>query len=56
MQTDRIKAAVIQLLEAIGEDPNRPALNTTPTKAAAAYTSLFRGLGLAPQSVLAHMF
>ncbi|HAE74545.1 MAG TPA: GTP cyclohydrolase I FolE, partial [Candidatus Aquiluna sp.] len=29
MQTDRIKAAVVELLEAIGEDPNRPALKNT---------------------------
>ena len=52
MQTDRIKAAVVELLEAIGEDPNRPALKNTPTKVAEAYTSFFRGIGVNPQSVI----
>ncbi|NQV92594.1 MAG: GTP cyclohydrolase I, partial [Candidatus Aquiluna sp.] len=56
MQTDRIKAAVVELLEAIGEDPNRPALKNTPTKVAEAYTSFFRGIGVDPQSVIGDMF
>ena len=42
MQTDRIKKAVVELLEAIGEDPNREALKNTPTKVAEAYASFFR--------------
>jgi GTP cyclohydrolase I len=56
METERIKAAVVELLRAIGEDPNRPALKNTPTKVAEAYTSFFRGIGVEPSSVIGDMF
>ena len=56
MQTDRIKKAVVELLEAIGEDPNRKELANTPSKVADAYASFFRGIGVDPLSVLGETF
>ena len=37
MQPERIRKAVLELLEAIGEDPGRPELAQTPQKVADAY-------------------
>lgn len=56
MQTDRIKRAVVELLEAIGEDPNRDALRNTPTKVAEAYASFFAGVGVDPKSAIGDTF
>ena len=56
MQTDRIKRAVVELLEAIGEDPNRESLRSTPEKVAEAYASFFKGVGVDPQSAIGETF
>lgn len=56
MQSQRIKAAVRELLAAIGEDPDRPELRTTPDKVADAYASFFKGIGVDPTSVLGDTF
>lgn len=56
MQTDRIKRAVVELLESIGEDPNRDALRNTPTKVAEAYASFFAGVGVDPKSAIGDTF
>lgn len=56
MQSERIKAAVVELLSAIGEDPNRPELQSTPAKFAEAYSSFFRGIGVDPVSVIGETF
>lgn len=56
MQSDRIKAAVVELLLAIGEDPNRKELASTPTKFAEAYESFFKGIGVDPVSVIGETF
>ncbi|MDQ7876622.1 GTP cyclohydrolase I [Microbacterium sp. QXD-8] len=42
---ERIAALVRELLEAIGEDPERPGLRQTPERVADAYTEFFAGVG-----------
>ena len=56
MQADRIKAAVRELLLAIGEDPDRPELVSTPEKVAESYLSFFKGVGVDPLSALTDTF
>jgi GTP cyclohydrolase I len=41
----RIEAAVAELILAIGEDPGRPGLETTPRRVAEAYAEFFSGVG-----------
>ena len=53
IDTGRIEAAVAELLRAIGEDPARAGLVTTPKRVAEAYTEFFSGLGVDPRSHLA---
>jgi len=48
----RIEAAVAELLAAIGEDPARPGLESTPRRVAEAYAEFFAGIG---QDPLAHL-
>ena len=45
---DRIAAAVTEILEAIGEDPQRDGLKETPRRLANMYAELFEGLYLDP--------
>ena len=56
MQPDRIRKAVLEILEAIGEDPARPELAQTPQKVADAYESFFSGIGKDPLSALSETF
>ena len=42
---ERIAALVHELLEAIGEDPERPGLRQTPERVADAYAEFFAGVG-----------
>lgn len=42
---ERVAALVRELLEAIGEDPDRPGLRLTPTRVADAYAEFFAGVG-----------
>jgi len=51
---DRVAAAVRELLQAIGEDPGRPGLKTTPERVADLYTELFAGVGEDASAPLAH--
>jgi GTP cyclohydrolase IA len=44
----RIEAAVVEILGAIGEDPTRPGLVSTPQRVADAYAEFFSGLGVDP--------
>lgn len=44
----RIQAAVRELLAAIGEDPDRPGLRSTPQRVAEAYAEFFAGIGADP--------
>jgi GTP cyclohydrolase I len=52
----RIEAAVAELLLAIGEDPSRPGLETTPRRFAEAYAEFFAGVGEDPLQHLAETF
>jgi GTP cyclohydrolase IA len=49
----RIEAAVAELLAAIGEDPARPGLTSTPRRVAEAYEGFFAGVGADPLEHLA---
>lgn len=48
----RIEAAVVELLSAIGEDPTRADLLATPKKVAEAYAVFFNGIGVDASSAL----
>ncbi len=48
----RIEAAVVEILHAIGEDPQREGLRGTPRRIAAMYAELFSGLHRDPGEVL----
>lgn len=50
----RVAALVRELLDAIGEDPDRPGLRQTPERVADAYAEFFSGLGEDPAAALAH--
>lgn len=51
---ERIAGLVRELLEAIGEDPERPGLKATPTRVADAYAEFFSGIGEDAAAPLAH--
>jgi GTP cyclohydrolase I len=48
----RIRAAVIELLRAIGEDPSREGLQDTPRRIAEMYEEIFGGLAIDPAEYL----
>ena len=48
----RIEKAVREILEAIGEDPDRDGLQATPARVAAMYAEVFSGLHYDPSEVL----
>ncbi|TFD87872.1 GTP cyclohydrolase I FolE [Cryobacterium serini] len=48
----RIRAAVSEILAAIGEDPDRAGLQSTPRRVADAYGEFFAGLDQDPQDLL----
>jgi GTP cyclohydrolase I len=52
IDTGRVEAAVAEILAAIGEDPDRPGLATTPARVAQAYTEFFSGMDVDPLSHL----
>lgn len=56
IDTERIKKAVVELLSAIGEDPNREELLATPEKVAESYVGFFSGVGVDASAVLAETF
>jgi GTP cyclohydrolase I len=49
---ERAEAAILELLYAIGEDPDRDGLLDTPARVARAYREMFAGLYTDPDSVL----
>ncbi|WP_424449273.1 GTP cyclohydrolase I [Microbacterium arborescens] len=51
---ERVASLVRDLLEAIGEDPDRPGLKQTPQRVADAYAEFFAGVGADPAEPLAH--
>jgi GTP cyclohydrolase I len=52
----RIEAAVREILEAVGEDPDRDGLASTPSRVARAYEEFFAGLEQDPADVLSAVF
>lgn len=50
----RVAALVRELLEAIGEDTDRPGLKLTPQRVADAYAGFFSGVGMDAAEPLAH--
>jgi len=53
VDADRIRAAVVELLAAIGEDPASERLRDTPRRFSEAYGELFAGVGQDPAEALA---
>ena len=53
IDTGRVEAAVAEILAAIGEDPTRPGLVSTPARVAESYAEFFSGLGVDPLEHLA---
>jgi GTP cyclohydrolase I len=51
---ERVAALVRELLEAIGEDPDRPGLRQTPQRVADAYGEFFSGVGRDAAEPLSH--
>ena len=56
IQEDRIRAAVKEILEALGEDTQREGLENTPRRVAQMYRDLFSGVGVDPTEVLTTAF
>ena len=52
----RIEAAVLEILEAVGEDPGRDGLRATPRRVAEMYAEVFSGLGIDPADALDVVF
>jgi GTP cyclohydrolase I len=52
----RVEAAVLELLEAIGEDPSREGLLDTPARVARAWAEQVAGLYMEPEQVLTTVF
>lgn len=52
----RIEAAVLEILEAIGEDPTRDGLRDTPSRVARMYAEIFSGLREQPEHHLTTTF
>jgi len=52
----KIEQAVRMLLEAIGEDPDRPGIAETPARVARAYDEIFAGLLVDPADVISVTF
>ena len=53
---ERIAAAVREILDAVGEDPDRDGLQDTPARVARMYAEIFAGIGKDPASVLTTVF
>jgi len=56
VDTARVSAAAREILDAIGEDPDREGLRDTPTRVARMYAELFDGLHVDPAGVLNAVF
>lgn len=52
VDTGRIAAAVAEIIAAIGDDPARPGLASTPQRVADAYAEFFAGVGVDPVPLL----
>ncbi|NLX60800.1 MAG: GTP cyclohydrolase I FolE [Phycisphaerae bacterium] len=52
MDREKIAKAVLMILEAVGEDPNRPGLRETPARVARMYEEILSGIGQDPKALL----
>jgi GTP cyclohydrolase IA len=52
IDTVKIEKAIKEILEAIGEDPNREGLIETPKRIANMYSEIFAGINTNPESVM----
>lgn len=52
MDTDKIESAVREILEAVGEDPDREGLKETPARVARMYEEVFSGIEDDPRKYL----
>ena len=52
MDSEAIRKAVVDILVAVGEDPTREGLSTTPDRVAELFGELYSGVGVDPMSVL----
>ena len=55
INTEKIKQAMTMLIEALGDDPNRPGLLETPERAAKMYEEMFEGMTYTNEQI-ANMF
>ena len=56
IDTQRVERAVRELLLAIGENPDRDGLTSTPARVARSYTEIFAGMRQKPEDVLTTTF
>ena len=56
VENSRIQRAVADILEAIGEDPNRQGLQQTPSRVARMYQTLFAGVGARVEDAIDAVF
>jgi len=56
IDTQRVERAVRELLLAIGEDPDRDGLTSTPARVARSYAEIFAGMRQKPEDVLTTTF
>jgi GTP cyclohydrolase I len=56
VKSSRIQRAVADILEAIGEDPNRQGLQQTPARVARMYQTLFAGVGARVEDAIDAVF
>ena len=53
IDTNKIKQAVKMILEAVGDDPNRPGLVETPKRVAKMYQEVFEGMNYTNEEIAA---
>lgn len=53
---DRVAAAFAEIIRAIGDDPSRPELASTPARIAESYAEFFHGVGKDPLEQLAETY
>jgi len=56
IDTEEIRKAVVTIIKAIGEDPEREGLQGTPRRVAEMYNEIFMGMEVDPKSVLSVQF